>query len=556
MRTAIFTVAILFALFNSSFAQNPPPDHEWIGTGRVSARINTNGALVSEFLVPDEDSDSLISTIGEISVWMGGLDPAGNLYLGIQRADTAESDFRGGFRGVTGSAGVWKVTSEEISQHLKDFVEDGDIDIPVSSVFSWPGHKNTFSQTFNGFPLDSVPFPLSAPFADLNVNGIYEPGQGEYPFLGYDIVEHPKELPVEIIFTPFYSKDTPNANMIQMNCKSLFYSYDCDDAAFLEDAVFAHITIQNSGPERLDSLFLSFYINADIGDASDDYMGTLPENDIVYFYNADTSDVGQSPVFAFDSYQGPLDTNGNLLGVYSVMPIYPVSDNPLPFPGTTPPQIPVEYYNYMTGSWRDGSPLTPIGTGYQSGNQPVLFSFPGIPNQPNDWSEISAGNIPGNRQTVLSHGPMILKPNSYNRAFFILENVSEGSISKQINRLIQYSATQFLFFEADFFPPGTSPFDSITCLNTSTTTTPEDTQEGVLFPNPARTQVTLRTDKPGLYRVELLDVLGLTVAGRQGLPAGTNEIELPIEGLPAGFYFFHWQMRDGRRGSRKLLIVK
>lgn len=558
MHNLLLLSAILCSFLENSIAQSLLPDHEWIGTGRVSARINTNGALVSDFLVPDDGGDSLISTIGEISVWMGGVDPAGNLYLGIQRPDTAASDFRGGFRGIPESAGVWKVTQKEIDQHIKDFEEDGDIDVQIPSIFAWPGYKNVFSPALNGFSLDSAPKNVTAAFADIDFDGIYEPGQGEHPFLDY-VINNIERRPTEMAFTPFYTKDNLGNDLVAMNCSALFYSYDCDDATFLEDAVFGYVTINNVGPERLDSVFLSFYINGNIGSASDDYMGTLPGSSIVYFYNADTVEgggfTGHPPVVAFDFYSGLLDTNGTSTGVYSVMPVHPVNDEPPPFPGTTPPQLPAEYYHYMTGTWRDGSPLTTGGTGYQAGGQDVFFPFTGVPDKPNDWSEISADNPPGDRRAVLSNGPVTMKPGFYNRALFTLENVSGGNISEQVNRLKQYSETQILFFEVDFFPPAVSPFDSIACLNTTATAQPE-LVPGLLFPNPARSEFTLRTETSGLHQVELLDILGRTLTLRQNLPGGTQEISIPVEGLPAGLYFIQWEMRDGKRGSGKILIAK
>lgn len=558
MATKIIFPVFLLLFLETGISQNPLPDHDWIGTGRVSARVNANGALISEFLVPDNGNNALISTIGELSVWMGGLDPAGNLYVGIQRPDTSASDFRGGFRDIPGSAGVWKVTKEEIDQHKKDFEEDGNIDVVIPAVFAWPGYKNAFSEQFNGFPLDSVSPYMTAPFVDIDFDGIYEPGNGEYPFLGY-VINNIERVPTEMVFSPFFVKPGQLYSTVPMDCHALFFSYDCDDATFLEDAVFGYVSINNDGSERLDSFFLAFHINGDIGDPSDDYMGALPGNSMVYFYNADTLQgsgfTGHPPVVAFKSYGNLLDTLGNWSGVNSVMPIHPASDDPPPFPGTTPPEQPIEFYNYMTGAWRDGSPLSSGGTGYQSGGQFVSFPFTGIPSNPGEWSEMSANNAPGDRRALLSNGPVTLKSGAVNRVLFTLDNVSGNSISEQIGTFKQYSYVQDLFLFTDFFPPAASPFDSIQCLNTTAAMQP-DAARGVLFPNPARTSVTLRTEDPGLHQIELLDILGRRLAIRQNLPGGTSELAIPVGELPDGLYFIRWNMRNGKQGIGKFLVAK
>jgi hypothetical protein len=59
-----------------------------------------------------------------------------------------------------------------------------------------------------------------------------------------------------------------------------------------------------------------------------------------------------------------------------------------PFPGTTDPNTPAEFYNVLNGSWRDGTPLTAEGSGYNPGlpNPPADFAFPGNPADSSGWS--------------------------------------------------------------------------------------------------------------------------------------------------------------------------
>ncbi len=551
---SVLPIVCSFFLFPPLFAQVPLPESAWIGTGRVSAKITANGALVTDFLVPntDGDGDSLISTVKEIAVWMGGLDPAGNLHLAIQRSDSASSDLRGGFRGIPGSAGVWKVTKAEIDQHIQDFEEDGDIDVMIPSIFSWPGRGNPFSEQLNGFAIDSIPWRF-VPFSDspFDFNTWYEPHLGEYPSFGY-VINNIQRVPSEIVYVPFHTK----SEYFKVNGAALFYAYDCDDATFLEDAVFGYLILDYQSEERLDSAFLSFYVNADIGNPEDDYIGSITGHSMAYFYNADPVDEGgfenSPPVFGFQSSGGFLDTFGIPAWLYSIMPVHGAGNNVLP--GMTEPQLPLEYYRYMTGSWRDGSPLKSGGNGYWMDGQQTFLAFPGLTGAANGWSEVGAANNPGDRRLVISNGPATLKPKSaISFPEFTLNNISGTAITDQVQTLKQYSFTQGTFLYSDFFPPDPTPFDSIACLNT-TTVKEILTLPAVIFPNPARDQVTIRAETPGLRQVVLYDLLGRSVVQRLDLPADSPEVVLPVGHLPAGMYILTWTGSDGHRGSGKVAV--
>ena len=94
----------------------------------------------------------------------------------------------------------------------------------------------------------------------------------------------------------------------------------------------------------------------------------------------------------------------------------------------TDPIAGLDYYNYLRGFWKDGTPFHYGGTGHISsaGANPLVtcdFMFPGdtdplgwgtggVP-QPS-WTEESAGNQPYDRRFVQSAGPFVLKPGAVN----------------------------------------------------------------------------------------------------------------------------------------------
>ena len=72
-----------------------------------------------------------------------------------------------------------------------------------------------------------------------------------------------------------------------------------------------------------------------------------------------------------------------------------------------------EYYNYMTGRWKDGTPLTFGGNGF-GGTETTNFAFYDEPNNPDGWS-MCTENIPlEDVRTVQSSGPFRLDPGQIN----------------------------------------------------------------------------------------------------------------------------------------------
>lgn len=80
-------------------------------------------------------------------------------------------------------------------------------------------------------------------------------------------------------------------------------------------------------------------------------------------------------------------------------------------PAQSDPASPNEFYNYLTGKWRDNTPFTIGGSGYNPLDPsaiPAQFAFPDNPSDPNGWSMCSV-NLPYTDQRILpSHGPFTL----------------------------------------------------------------------------------------------------------------------------------------------------
>ncbi len=525
----------------------------WISTGTVRALLTEEGPLVSSFEASIGGQNQELT--GDISLWMGAVDPAGNLMLSIQQANPALNDFQGGFRDVPFSAGVWKVTKAEIEQHLNDFLDNGVIDNPIPAIFAWPGRGNPYSEQYNGFAVDTFPGILAAPFGDFGSNWDleYDPGKGDFPTFGTPIINIQRP-PDEIVYVPFHTKHNsalfPGVGMypVAMNCSAVFFTYYCDDAGFLDHSVSGYVNLGHLPGEYSDSLFAGFNIDGNIGDPSDDYFGFIHDSKITYFYNADTAALPNGlfpPVVGFDLHQGIFDEFGTTKGINSVITINPENANAPP-PALRYPQLPLEYYRYITGYWRDGSPLTIGGEGY-GGSITANYIFPGAPGEPGAWTELQAQNPPGDRRALVSTGPGFLAGGGYNRVFFSLNYVpGEQSLSGQWEVLREYSTHIDNFFYADYFPPAINPYDTLPCFKPTISIFEQEKTPVKIFPNPVGDVLQIDVGTAEIQSVQILDLLGRLVLEQHFPAPGSSSVQLETGALQPGIYVLKGKLRDNR----------
>jgi len=113
-----------------------------------------------------------------------------------------------------------------------------------------------------------------------------------------------------------------------------------------------------------------------------------------------------------DYFRGPKDENGDELGM-SAFIYYNNNIDPGNNPATTNPDEAQDYYGYLSGFWKDDSPVQFGGDGYGEGTYPTPYMFPDEPNG-SGWSECAVGNDPDDRRFVQSSGPFRLDPGATN----------------------------------------------------------------------------------------------------------------------------------------------
>ena len=213
---------------------------------------------------------------------------------------------------------------------------------------------------------------------------------------------------------------------------------------------FYRYKLINRAAQIIDSCFFSMWIDPDLGCDADDYIGCDSTKSLMYVYNSDEEDgnsgfnctsSGQAtykdkiPILGCDYFRGPLipvvydifgkdttcrpakqgeDFDELKEGGMSSFTYYNRATTG-PTPATEDPSNAIEFYRYMSGSWRDGTPFTRGGDGYNIGSATrTNYAVHDPPDQPGGWSMCEEGLPNGDRRTLQTTGPMRLDPGAVN----------------------------------------------------------------------------------------------------------------------------------------------
>ncbi|MEZ4889092.1 MAG: T9SS type A sorting domain-containing protein [Crocinitomicaceae bacterium] len=347
----------------------------------------------------------------------------------------------------------------------------------LAAITEWPAHGDP--SLFQDYYL--------APFYDRNADQIYNPmDDGDYPWyddiLGRDDVQCGVDRRVTLFGDQtvwFVFNDKGNVHTesqgepIGMEIRAQAFAFATSDE--INRMTFYNYELINRSTQTLTNTFFSQYVDPDLGYSGDDYVGCDVSRGLGYCYNGTPNDVtngsqigyGQNPpAIGVDFFEGPyqdpdnMDNPGPVWDATTQSWITPtVSDailnkgivyngigtgygdgvidnerfgmrrftyftNAASYPYTDP-SVANQYYNFMSGSWADGSNITFGGTGaggsiltdyvFPGDSDPLHWGTAGVdPGNSTPWTEASAGNAVGDRRFVQSAGPFTLVPGASN----------------------------------------------------------------------------------------------------------------------------------------------
>jgi hypothetical protein len=325
----------------------------------------------------------------------------------------------------------------------------------MNRINNWPAHGN----------LDKYQDPFLAPFYDRDGGGSYDPeGEGDYPWyddiVGRDDIKCGIDRRISLFgdethWWVFNDKGNihgeTNGDPIGMEVRAQAFAFATDDE--VNRMTFYNYELINRGTQTLYNTFFSQFVDADLGNYSDDYVGCDVSRGVGYVYNGDNFDEDNSGNFGYglnppslgvDFFEGPYmdpDLQDNLiftLAESSNPVVDAIANNGIVYPGIgigfgdgivdnerfgmrrftyftstagfpyKDPTNAAEFYNFMQGKWQNGAEMyyggNGTGTGGTNPNTNLSdYMFPGdsdplgwatagaVTN--GDWSEISTDGV-------------------------------------------------------------------------------------------------------------------------------------------------------------------
>ena len=318
------------------------------------------------------------------------------------------------------------------------------------------------------------PTGLGAPaFVDANANGLFDSGEarvvptsrdqtinlaaGELPALSGD------QMAWWIMNDVGNGHKRTNSKPIGLEVQVSAFAFNREGT--LGNTTFYRYKLVYRGQQPFTDAWFGLFSDPDLGNATDDYVGSDTTLGMAYVYNADNFDEGQDgygtapPALGYSFLQGPLvpapgqtwtDPDGTVhpdqrrLGMTRFINYESSPSNSDPRPA---------YYEFLQGLWQDGSPMRDCGDGEGEPTCGVAhFMWPGDPVTATGWSERNLypesggpplSNVPNDRRFLLSTGPFEMQPGSVQDVAFAIvwargaTHLSSITALRQASRAVQ-----------------------------------------------------------------------------------------------------------------------
>ena len=466
----------------------PPATNIQLELNNVRTTIQTGGDMwgdlstnVSAYEIPKNGG---VHSLYRGSLWMGGVDVNNQLKVAAIQFRQRGYDFWPGPLNTTTAEidaqtcsdydRFFKITRTEVDEFVAWYLctNDPNCDeateysgyVIPESILSWPAHGDiNKGEDYN-----------LAPYYDADGSGNYNPEDGgDYPYYDLNPTEFNCLLEREVklfgdetLWWVFNDKGNihteSGGNPIGMEIRAQAFAFSTNDE--INDMTFYNYELINRGSFTLTNTYFSQWVDADLGNAQDDFVGCDVTRGLGYAYNGDAFDgVGgpldygaNPPAVGIDFFQGPYqDVDGLDNPLYENCEVaQALSEGGIVYGGIGvgygdgridnerfgmrrfvyhnrdnsdqgDPTAAAEYYNYMRGIWRNGAPMCYGGSGLDPAcSQQAGYMFPGDSDpcawstegivQTDVWTEQTAGNTPFDRRFMQSAGPFILEPGAVN----------------------------------------------------------------------------------------------------------------------------------------------
>lgn len=402
------------------------------------------------------------------SFWFGAEDNFGNKKLAAQLYSMGDDLFPGGLKPLSANTSsgdfnnneIYQVSKSEIDNHILNYSNSGYV-VPTS-IENWPAHGD-YSAGYDFY---------SAPFVDVNYDGIYDPLDGDYPKIRGDYATY-------MILNDKMNVHASGGEPMGIECHFMFYQYETSD--YLNNTVFLNLKVINRSTAPYAQFKVGTFLDPEIGNGADDAVGCDTNRRVMYAYNFNNNDDvygANPPAIGVVNLNQSMDVFGRFNDDISAM---------------TLPTTVADYQNFLDGKWKDGTPFTEGGNGY-GGSQTTKYLFSGNPNNPIEWSEVEVGTASNESRMfmVADVGPLLFEEEiCLDYAFVVGDG---GNHIENVNNLLAVANDAQNFFNAqeDFV---CEYYEDALKVETYGLISPS------VYPNPSNGELTI--DFKGEYRVEI-----------------------------------------------------
>ncbi|MBA2613190.1 MAG: T9SS type A sorting domain-containing protein [Bacteroidetes bacterium] len=508
------------------------------------------------YIVPKNPLNNMQSPVFATALWVGGLDNTNQIHMAAQTYRQTGYDFWPGpldtINGQTSvSSGspynkVWKISCNQLNQFASNY---NSFNATANTVATY-SDITTFLP--NGNSINNFAKQLY-PFKDWNANGLYEPSLGEYPI----IKGHQQ---IYSVYNDAFSTHTETGGLplgIEVHDRSFAYNEPTivDSMKVINYATFYNYEIINRSNNNYNNIYMTLWIDPDLGYYLDDYIGTDTLNNFGYAYNGDnyddlaasTSAYGNKlPMMAFalipnsSALTDGIDNNNNGLidepgenFKLNLTTYYNNNIGAFP-PATTNPDTTYQYYNYMKGIWKDSSPFKPVGTAYNPtlSVSPTHYVYTGNPQTNAGWTEGTANNLKGDRRILCTVGPFNFpakKKVEFEYAFVFSRDTSLNNVNNNFS-LLQKDVKNVRYYRNLQSAPCT-PLVSVGLKENRIVS-----QNLWIYPNPTTGNIIVNLDHNAENAsLKLYDIAGKIIY--ESTINDTYRTQVSLDNFSAGVYF-------------------
>lgn len=523
LRQLLFSTAIfssLNLLAQSSYYLDQNNAHAYISDhGVFFSNIGTGGP---GYEIP-AGSDN--HPIYAMSFWMGGLDDGDQLHLAAQTygyendlfAGPIANDYSSSHYTDTYFSSIWKITKAQIDYHKDNFNNLGYT--PSNAILKWPGNGNT---------TEGIAAQL-APYVDVNGDEIYNPMDGDYPYIQGDQA-------VYVIMNDVADEHTnSNADSLGIEIHVMFYQFSSSNAD-LNNTTFMNVKLYNRSSIDYHDFHFGLFTDYDLSNPTDDFIGCDSARNLSYVYNSSDSDLGAG---GQPGYTSNTPAFGSVLLSESLGTFLSYNNSG---GANGDPSSAIHFYNYLRGYWGNGAHLLYGGNGFDIGTttNETNFMNSGNPFLGTGWNEVTEGNPSGDRRGVMSTNAHDLPAGSsicFDFAF--VYNRSGNNHLENVNELLNTADDIQNYYNNNIQPCNQIFLDAET----------DNSEIITIYPNPSNGIFYLNIQEDAMINVYNLNG---EIFESANVVSGSNELNL---NLPNGIYILQIKT-NGAIVYKKIEIIK